>query len=198
MLIRPSESHSLAWMTPITVNYHQPAKHGRSLISKCHILLVEVTKSPREPSGCEECRFPITRFNERSLACSYNTHWGFAYFLPHTETMLSRFFYHTMHSLLEKPCLHSSFLSPNSKTLLAEGWSQNPPWGEGTCSLIFFLLTSPLSALKPRPMAPISECGRPADRLVNIHEKATSLMIPSCSERRRGWRMWPLTDHREK
>lgn len=56
---------------------------------------------------------------------------------------------------------------------------------------------SPLSGLKPRPMAPISECGRPADRLVNIHEKATSLMIPTCSERWRGQRKWPLTGHRE-
>lgn len=55
---------------------------------------------------------------------------------------------------------------------------------------------SPLSGLKPRPMAPISECGRPADRLVNIHEKATSLMIPTCSERWRGQRKWPLTGHR--
>lgn len=45
---------------------------------------------------------------------------------------------------------------------------------------------SPLSGLKPRPMAPIRECGRLADRLVNIHEKATSLMIPTCSERWRG------------
>lgn len=56
---------------------------------------------------------------------------------------------------------------------------------------------SPLSGLKPRPMAPISECGRPADRLVNIHEKATSLMIPTCSERWRGCRKWPLTGHGE-
>jgi len=52
---------------------------------------------------------------------------------------------------------------------------------------------SPLSGLKPRPMAPISECGGAADRRVNIHEKATSLMISTCSERWRGQRNWPLT-----
>lgn len=54
-----------------------------------------------------------------------------------------------------------------------------------------------LSGLKPRPVTPISECGMLADRPVNIHEKATSLMISAFTERHRGHRRWPHTGHRE-
>lgn len=61
----------------------------------------------------------------------------------------------------------------------------------------FFSPSGPPSGPKPRPMAPISERGRPGDRLVNIHEKATTLVIPTHSRRGRGRREWPQTGRGE-
>lgn len=131
-------------------------------------------------------------FNELPLACHAP--------MTHIAALLT-FYKQSWHSKKVSHLTEYSFLKDKVFcTFLWGGW-----WAKAGTHLevkehahsFSSFSASPLSGLKPRPIAPISECGRAADRLVNIHEKATSLMIPTCSERWRGQRKWPLRGHRE-
>lgn len=131
-------------------------------------------------------------FNELSLACC----------APTTPTVaLLTFYKQSWHCkkvspLTEHSCLKDKVVCTFFKGVGAAKAGTHLEVREHAHSFSSFS-ASLLSGLEPRPMTPISECGRAADRLVNIHEKATSLMIPTCSERWRVQRKWPLTGHRE-
>lgn len=65
-------------------------------------------------------------------------------------------------------------IQPAPKLSKLEAKAKKKPivkWRDLLTPFLFF--PASLSGLKPRPMAPVSECGRPGDRVVNIHEKDT-------------------------